>query len=143
MNAIKYEIGVSVGPGDTTRICHVSKAYPGSVADITISRECLLPKLMLDECVIMDKGYQDDNEPHFMSPVKLYGGRDLTLQELEYNRVLNKKRVIVENTNKRVKDFDCLSTPWRQHLRHELHEVCFTVVCLILNISFIDHPLRK
>ena len=99
--SIKYELGVSLGPD--TRICHVSRAYAGGFADVNISRECLIPKLEAWELVLMDKGYEDQGDPRFLSPVKdRKNGPRLTLDELNYNRAIYEKRDIVERVNKRV-----------------------------------------
>ena len=85
--ALKYEVGVSLGSHN--RIVHVSKAYRGAFADINISRNELLPKTPANERFLMDKGYQDDNEPRFLSPVKEVDGRVFSQAELEYSKEIN------------------------------------------------------
>jgi len=91
----------------------------------------------------MDKGYQDDNEPRFLSPVKEKADRFLSPAELEYNREVNAKRQIVERANKRIKDFEAMRVRWRHGHGHELHEISFTVVCKLLNVMFEFEPLNS
>jgi hypothetical protein len=138
--ALKYEVGVSLGKD--VRIVHVSRAYRGAFADINISRLELTPKLPGNERVLMDKGYQDDNEPRFLSPIKERVGRAFNQVELEYNGAINSKRQIVERANKRIKDFGSMSGRWRHGHGHELHEISFTAVCKLLNVMFEYEPLN-
>jgi hypothetical protein len=121
---------------------HVSRAYRGAYADINISREELLPKSTVNERFLMDKGYQDNAEPRFLSPVKEYG-QALTQEESEFNNALNLKRQVVERANKRIKDFEAMRVRWRHGHGHELHEISFTVVCKLLNVMFEYEPLNK
>lgn len=139
--ALKYEVGVSLG--EHNRIVHVSTAYRGAYADINISRDELIQKLPANERVLMDKGYQDDNEPRFLSPVKERVGQVLDQVELDYNQAINLKRQIVERANKRIKDFESMRVRWRHGHGHELHEISFTVVCKLLNVMFEFEPLNS
>jgi hypothetical protein len=110
--AIKYEIGVSLGAD--TRIVHVSDGYRGGHADIQISRDELKPKLERQEFVIMDKGYQDDEEEQFLSPKKDYPNHPLTPDDLAMNRAIYEKRQIVERVNMRIKIFKAFEHRWRK-----------------------------
>jgi hypothetical protein len=66
----------------------------------------------------MDKGYQDENYPRFLSPVKGKADRLLSPAELEYNREVNAKSQIVERANKRIKDFEAMRVRWRHGHGH-------------------------
>jgi hypothetical protein len=138
---LKYEVGVSLG--DHNRIVHVSSAYRGAYADINISRDELLPKTLANEYFLMDKGYQDDNEKRFLSPVKERADRVLSPVELNYNMEVNSKRQVVERANKRIKDFEAMRVRWRHGHGHELHEISFTVICKLLNVIFEFEPLNR
>ena len=134
-------MGVSLG--QDARIVHVSHAYRGGVADINISRAELVPKLLPGEFVLMDKGYQDDAEPRFLSPIKKrpVGGRPLDASEIGLNAAINRHRQIIERVNMRIKNFRCFKMCWRHDV--DLHEVCFEVTCKMLNLIFEFEPLNQ
>jgi hypothetical protein len=134
---IKDELGVSLG--DDTRIIHCSPAYRGGFPDIAISRAQLLPKLPLHESVVMDKRYQDANEPRFLSPFKDYANQPLTQDQLEFNSLIHLRRQIVERVNKRVKHFQAFNIQWRHSI--DFHEKCFA--CKLTNIFLEFEPMNK
>jgi len=69
--------------------------------------------------VIADKGYQGIAKIHDLSetPIKKKKGEKLTKEEKQYNRQLNKLRIIVEHINRRLKIFKILSYPYRNRGR--------------------------
>ena len=69
--------------------------------------------------VIADKGYQGIAKLHNKSetPIKKPRGRKLTKQQKQYNRQLNRLRVVVEHVNRRLKIFKILSYPYRNRHR--------------------------
>ena len=91
--------------------------------------------------MIADKGYQDDQEPKILSPKKSYAGHVFTPVELEYNRAINKKRVVVERMNGRVKFFGCFKAVWRHTLG--LQELAFTVACQLVNVFLETEPMNQ
>lgn len=137
--ALKYELGVSMG--EDTRIVYLSPAYRGGTPDIEIARQQLKPMLEPHEFVIMDKGYQDDREPQFLSPVK-EGNTPLTLDDLEMNRKIYELRQIVERVNKRIKHFKAFEHRWRHGHGHVMHELCFTLACKLVNVSLEYEPMN-
>jgi hypothetical protein len=69
--------------------------------------------------VIADKGYQGITKIHEFSetPIKKKKGKKLTKQEKQYNRQLNRLRIVVEHINRRLKIFKILSYPYRNRHR--------------------------
>ena len=69
--------------------------------------------------VIADKGYQGIAKVHELSetPIKKPRGGKLTKDQKEYNRQLNRLRVVVEHVNRRLKIFRILSERYRNRHR--------------------------
>jgi hypothetical protein len=69
--------------------------------------------------VIADKGYQGIAKIHGLSetPIKKKKGKKLTKEEKQYNRLLNRLRVVVEHVNRRLKIFRILSSTYRNRHR--------------------------
>lgn len=69
--------------------------------------------------VIADKGYQGIAKIHKLSktPVKKPRGGKLTKEQKQYNRQLNRLRVVVEHVNRRLKIFNILSYRYRNRHR--------------------------
>jgi hypothetical protein len=137
--ALKYELGVSLG--DATRIVYLSPAYRGGFADVNIAQAQLLPILSPEEYVVMDKGYQLDAEPRFLTPFKEFVNNPLSEEQLEFNRLIHVNRQIVERVNKRVKHFQAFNTQWRHSI--DFHEICFSVACKLTNIFLEFEPMNK
>jgi hypothetical protein len=73
--------------------------------------------------MIADKGYQGIKKIHELSetPIKRKKGKKLIKEEKQYNRLLNRLRVVVEHVNRRLKVFRILSSTYRnRHLRFGL-----------------------
>ena len=69
--------------------------------------------------VIADKGYQGIQKIHELSetPIKKQKGQQLTSEQKQYNRQLNRLRIVVEHVNRRLKIFKILSSPYRNRRR--------------------------
>jgi hypothetical protein len=69
--------------------------------------------------IIADKGYQGIAKIHKLSetPIKRKKGKKLSKEEKQYNRLLNRLRVVVEHVNRRLKIFRILSSSYRNRHR--------------------------
>ncbi len=69
--------------------------------------------------IIADKGYQGINKIHQLSktPIKKPRGKKLTKEQKQYNRQLNRLRIVVEHVNRRLKIFNILSNQYRNRHR--------------------------
>lgn len=69
--------------------------------------------------VIGDKGYQGITKIHELSetPIKKKKGKKLSKEEKQYNRHLNRLRIVIEHINRRLKIFKILSYPYRNRHR--------------------------
>ena len=69
--------------------------------------------------LIADKGYQGIAKIHKLSetPIKKPKGGKLTKEQKQYNRELNRLRIVIEHINRRLKIFKILSYPYRN--RHK------------------------
>ncbi|EFA85304.1 DNA mismatch repair protein [Heterostelium album PN500] len=127
----KYEVTCSIHNGE---IIWWSGPYPGSKADIDIARseEGILSSEILQnkERFIGDKSYQGERES-FKAMIKRPRGGSLTPLEKEFNAFLSSKIIIIENVNKRFKDFKCFSTPWKSNQTYHLQ--AFHLISLVIN----------
>ena len=131
---LRYEIGVALG---SSNIVHIAGGYPaGEWSDITIARECLVPRLTEGEQAAADLGYQDDDQS-FWTPYR----NPVTESEVLFNRQL--KHVIMsrhETVNKRFKDFSALATRQFRHRRAQ-HILFFTATAMLVQLSLQYEPL--
>jgi hypothetical protein len=69
--------------------------------------------------IIADKGYQGIAKIHKSSekPMKRKKGKKLSKEEKQYNKLLNRLRVVVEHVNRRLKIFRTLSSTYRNRHR--------------------------
>jgi DDE superfamily endonuclease/Helix-turn-helix of DDE superfamily endonuclease len=69
--------------------------------------------------VIADKGYQGISKIHQLSetPIKKPRGKNLTKEQKQHNRELNRLRIVVEHVNRRLKIFNILSNQYRNRHR--------------------------
>jgi hypothetical protein len=89
-----------------------------------------------DELTMGDKGYQGSNR--IIVPFKRR--RALTERQKAFNSRLSKVRILVEHTLARVKNFQCLRTPWRHSLYK--HPIAFHVCAQITNIGLRLKPVH-
>lgn len=137
LHSIKYEIGVHP---ETGCLVWISGPAPGAMHDAQLSRNSgVLDLIKWDELILADKGYQ--GLPQVLTPIKKPRGRDLTADEKEVNYVIGSRRWIVEHVIGRIKNFACLSQPWRHAL--DMHHIVFFIICNIVNIDLKTRPMRK
>jgi transposase len=69
--------------------------------------------------IIADKGYQGIAKIHKLSetPIKKKKGKKLSKEEKQYNKLLNRLRIVVEHVNRRLKIFRILSSTYRNRHR--------------------------
>jgi hypothetical protein len=122
--AVDYELALAL---HECRIVSIVGPVPASFNDLTIFRQGgLKMKLPPNTKGIADNGYAGDEKlstPNPLDPQELY----------EFKK---RARMRQETLNKRIKDFKCMSTTFRHPL--EKHQICFMVICLILQYQF-DH----
>jgi len=131
--ALRYEIVLSVG--EPVEICSAHGPFkPGKFTDLDIARDKLA--LMLDETgeqSYADRGYVEP-QGYFVTP------RDVDSNPDE-RRFLKLVRARHETVNKRVKQFQCLSMPFRHD--RTLHADCFHAVLNLTQLSLEDAPLFR
>lgn len=133
-HCLKYTIAVHPKTG---LIVWISKAYPGSVPDITIARQDFLPLLRQGERVFADKGYR--GEEAFITPF-VGPEENLSEEEKEWNRLHTKLHwTHMERINGRLKVWKWLEH--RGRYNHEKHERGVHAIARIVNIDLLVHPL--
>jgi hypothetical protein len=133
MHTLKYEIGSELNTG---LIVWFHGSYLGSIHDLSISRLSKITQyLKSGEVIMADKAYI--GEPHFITPFK----KPVTLGEIRWNSVIYQKRIIVENSLRRIKIFGFTQREWRHSL--ELHAITMKALVNILNIDIKFRPIRK
>lgn len=104
---LRYEIGLCVRTG---HIVWVNGGYPcGDWPDLNIARELFVHFLDPMEKTLADEGYSDLR--YFILPTDEFSNR--------HKRIMSRHETI----NKRIKQFNVLSTPFRHNL--DKHKICF------------------
>jgi len=135
-HTVKYEVGCGISIG---HIVWTSRLFTGSTHDLRIARSSgLLDQIGTGERLLADKAY--NGEHTFVTPMR---GRwhQLSENQREYNKLIGKKRVIIEHVNARLKIFHVLSVPFRGEV--EDHNTIFNVIAQLVNIDIKIHPLRR
>jgi len=132
-HCIKYEVGVEPLTG---KFVWFSGAWPGSYNDLTIIRMSgILKQLQIGEMIMADKAYIGERQ--ILTAFRNPQGRI----ELCVNKAVYRRRIIVENSLNRVKNFAFTQREWRQRLG--LHPLAFKVLINILNIDLEYRPVRR
>ena len=136
--ALKYQIVCSLRD---SLILLPSHGYPGSIHDFRIANISGLDSKLEQqgEVCIGDKAYKGSYQ--FITPHKVSQNQPLNEQQKQENKLLEKKRHIVENMNKRLKDWKVIDDVWRHKI--EKHPKIFNVVAMITNLDLYLHPLKK
>jgi hypothetical protein len=115
-----------------SRILSVYGPFKGAASDIKIFESGLLAVLSPDELVVADRGY-------FGAPqcVTMKKGQEHN----ENERILNHHRQKVENLYSRFEHFAICTSKWRG--TEQEHALMVNVLCRMLNISFVEDPLRS
>jgi hypothetical protein len=107
------------------------------VHDLTMLRESgLLTLLHHNVFILADPGY--NGESQIITPSK--PSQAFTPDQKLVNKLLNGHRALVENIRSRLKNWRCLSVPWRHSLH--LHPAVFWLICQITNIDLFFRPIR-
>ena len=121
---------------DTGLIAHLSRSVPGRTADITLVKQSgLLTALPPGTACLADSAYQGIAKLHPLahSPYKRLGvkPKPLTEAQLAYNRAFTARRIIVENTIRRIRDYQALNQRDRQHRSLSSH---YARVCAVAGL---------
>jgi len=128
----KWECAVRMSDG---LFVWVSDNYRGPIHDAAVTRKSGILDLLVDEERILgDKGYVGFDQ--ILAPLK---GRKLSRIQQLFNHAINERRVIVERTFGRLKEFMCLRVPWRSDFNR--HNQAFVVCSHITNKKLTELPL--
>ena len=91
----------------------------------------------IDEDILLlaDSGFQGILEFHKNSliPVKGSKHKPLTAEDKAHNHSLSKRRIVIENINRRIKRFDIFSDRYRN--KRKRHGLRMTIICAIHNMD--------
>jgi hypothetical protein len=111
---------------DTGEIVDVPDSVPGPKPDIKLLEQSKVLEQLPDGVGGMgDCGYQgiDKLHPRAYSPRKKPRGKDRPPEDVAYNTAFSRRRIIVENTNARLRRYQCLSQTDRNHRRNHTQRV--------------------
>jgi hypothetical protein len=114
-HTIKSQVAVDEQSGE---IVDIPDRVPGPKADIKLLDESGLLKKLPDGVGGMgDSAYQGIDKLHAkgFSPRKKPRGKDRPPQDVAYNTVFSRRRIIVENTNNRLRRYQSLTQTDRHH----------------------------
>ena len=127
-------------------IIALSEDAPGSRHDLTHLRVSeILDKLEAGDAAMFDLGFlgvqNDRGDVVFILPFKRLKGQELTPEQKEFNRLVSRCRVVVENTLCHLKRFQVLY----QVYRHDLSErpCVVRIVAGLVNRQIRRRPLRR
>jgi len=88
-----------------------------------------------DILLLADSGFQGILEFHKNSLIPIKGSKNkpLTEESKAYNHSLSKKRIVIENINRRIKRFDIFSDRYRN--KRKRHGLRMTLLCAIHNMD--------
>ena len=115
------------------RIVQISKTRPGSEHDFSIFKK--EPPLPSDSHAFVDSGYQgiDKIHPNVDFPYKATKNKPLDAKEKEYNNMLSKIRVVVENIFGDIKVFKIMSDRYRN--KRKRYNLKFKIIAGIVNLK--------
>ena len=91
----------------------------------------------IDELIqlLADSGYQGIIEFHANSktPIKKRKNKELTPKEKAYNRDLSRRRIVIENSNRRIKRFKIMCDRYRN--KRKRHGLRMTLLCGLHNMD--------
>ena len=91
----------------------------------------------IDEDILLlaDSGFQGILEFHQNSliPIKKSKNNPLTTEARAHNHSLSKKRIVIENINRRIKRFDIFSDRYRN--KRKRHGLRMTIICAVHNMD--------
>ena len=122
-HTIKSQVAVDDQAGE---IVDIPDRVPGPKADIKLLEESEVLKKLPDGVGGMgDCAYQSiaDLHPKGYSPRKKPRGKDRPKEDVAYNTAFSRRRIIVENTNNRLRRYQCLSQTDRNHRQNHTSRV--------------------
>lgn len=124
---------------------HVSSVVVGSKADITLLRESGVLDLLSDDVMIVgDKGYQGESQ--ILTPTKKPKGGEVTEEDAADNKIIDSKRVVVENAFHIFKQWAILGQEYRGDWRTEVDLQHVTeivhVIASLVKKHMERHPIR-
>jgi hypothetical protein len=130
----------------TGEIIALSDDEPGSCHDLTHLRiSDILAKLEPDDAAMLDMGYlgvqNDRADVEFILPFRKPKGGELTLSQKEFNRLVARCRVVVENTICHLKRFQVLYQVYRHGLAE--HSRIVRIIAGLVNRQIRRRPLRR
>lgn len=136
---LKSQVTVNENSG---QVVHIQPSVPGRKADITLLKDSqLLEKVPNEVAFLADAAYQGFNKlsPRaFSARKRVRNGPELTPEEKAYDRAFASRRIIVENSLRRLRSFQCLSQRDRHHRRLDHHTDRVTAVAGLVN-RMLDH----
>ncbi len=134
---IKYQVLIGAQTGE---ILHIYGPLPGSTHDLTMLGKSGLSIFMGEnnEKMFADKGYISD--PNVITPSKKrrfpFSKETIprTTIEIEENKSISHYRILIENVNASIKQWNILSGVYRGDLKK--HFKIFTVCCVLINLSY-------
>lgn len=117
-HTLKSQLAVDEQTGE---IVDVSDSLPGPTADIALLDQSRLNDKLPDEVGRMgDSGYQGIAQRHERgySPRKKPRSKPRPADDVAYNHAFSRLRIIVENTIGRMRRYQALTQPDRQHRQH-------------------------
>jgi len=122
-HTIKSQVAVDE---DTAEIVDIPESEPGPTADITLLEESeLLDNLPEGVGGMGDSGYQGIAKlhKHGFSPRKKPRGKDRPREDIAYNTAFSRRRIVVENTNNRIRRYQSLTQTDRNHRQNHTQRV--------------------
>ena len=85
--------------------------------------------------LLADSGYQGIIRFHANSetPIKKRKNQKLTAEEKVYNRELSRRRIVIENVNRRIKRFKIMCDRYRN--KRKRHGLRMTIICSLHNLD--------
>ncbi|MBL8146697.1 MAG: transposase [Anaerolineae bacterium] len=133
-HTVKSQVTVDENTG---QVIHSEPSVKGRVADITLLKTSgLLATLPAEVALLADAGYQGMAKLRpsaYSAPKRMRNGPELTEDEKAYDRAFASRRIIVENTIRRLRTFECLSQRDRHHRRLDHHTARVVSVAGLVN----------
>lgn len=122
-HTLKSQVSVDEETGE---VVDISDSVPGPTADIKLlEQSAVLEKLPAGIGGMGDSGYQgiDKLHPLGFSPRKKPRGKQRPPEDAAYNTVFSRRRIVVENTNNRLRRYQSLSQTDRNHRQNHTTRV--------------------
>jgi DDE superfamily endonuclease/Helix-turn-helix of DDE superfamily endonuclease len=122
-HTIKSQVAVDEETGE---IVDIPESVPGPTADITLLDQSeLLDNLPEGVGGMGDSGYQGIAKlhKHGFSPRKKPRGKDRPPEDVAYNTAFSRRRIVVENTNNRIRRYQSLAQTDRNHRQNHTRRV--------------------